>query len=127
MDGAPRSLDPETLLAHTAFIRSVAAALVRDQGAVDDLVQETWLHAVATPPRAGWRVEAWLAGVTRNLARVLKRSHVRRVRREEARALPEAVPSAADTVARIETLRGVVEAVAELEEPYRQAVLLRHF
>jgi RNA polymerase sigma-70 factor (ECF subfamily) len=127
MDGASRTPDPERLLEHTAFLRSVAAALLQDVSAVDDVVQETWVAALTRPPRSGWKLEAWLGGVAANLARSFRRSGARRSRREAARAQPEALPSAAETVSRLETLRRVVEAVQALDEPYQAVVLLRHF
>jgi hypothetical protein len=44
MDSTPSPLDPELLLAHAGFVRSVARSLLRDGSAVDD-VQQTWLTA----------------------------------------------------------------------------------
>ncbi|MBL8767753.1 MAG: hypothetical protein JNL94_10330, partial [Planctomycetes bacterium] len=37
---------PEHLLAHDAFVRALAHALVRDPDRADDLAQQTWLRAI---------------------------------------------------------------------------------
>ena len=36
----------DDLLAHAGWVRGLALSLVRDPGAADDLVQETWLAAM---------------------------------------------------------------------------------
>jgi RNA polymerase sigma-70 factor (ECF subfamily) len=117
----------EELLRHRAWVRSLARSLVDDEWTVDELEQETWVAALRSPPRSAAAATTWIARVVRGRAIDLIRSRSRREVREIAAARAESTPSAADTVARAETHRLVVEAVMALEEPYRTAVLLRFF
>lgn len=120
-------LTPETLLAHEPFLRSVVRGLLADEAEVQDVVQETWVTALRRPPRSLANVRGWLSAVARSKALSRRRSSGRRVARERAHARPERVESVADSQARLEAHRGVVEAVLALGEPYREVVLLRYY
>src|SRR5688572_11567831 len=122
-----RAFAPDHLFAHAGFIRRIARALVRDEHAADDVVQETWAAALASPPHRGGPLGPWLATLTRNLARQLWRRDQRRSERERAAARDEALPSAASLAEREESLRAVVEAVLALAEPYRSTVIQRFY
>jgi RNA polymerase sigma-70 factor (ECF subfamily) len=115
--------DPEALLAHEAFLRRIARPLVRDEGLVDDVVQDTWLAALKKQPRDASRLRQWLGTVAKNLALRSRRAEERRVRREQAAARPEDD----DVVARVARHQKIVDAVLSLDEPYRTAVLLRFY
>jgi RNA polymerase sigma-70 factor (ECF subfamily) len=119
----------EDLLAHSGWIRGLAAALVRDPAVADDLVQETWVAAMEHPPESGRPLRPWLAAVLRNFRRGEFREAGRRERRERAAARPErsSLPSAEELTSRLETARLLAGFVAALEEPYRSTVLLRFF
>jgi len=119
----------EELLAHRQWVAGLAAALTRDQSEADDVVQQTWLAALRRPPRGGGSVRGWLGTVVRNTVRERGRSGARRARREEAAARPHAVTSddPAELTARAELHATVSAAVVALDEPYRRAILLRHF
>lgn len=123
----PPAVPTEELLRHRAWVRSLARSLVADPSTVDDLEQEAWLAALERPPRHADAATTWLGRVVRSRATDLFRSRSRRGRREAAAARREATPSAAETVARAEAHRRVVEAVMSLDEPLRTAVLLRFF
>lgn len=123
----PATVPVEALLEHTAWVRRLAHALVRDPDRAEDVVQEAWRVALEAPPRSAEGARAYLATVVRNAARGLWRGERSRSRREAAVARPEALPSTAELVERAQLHRGVVEAVLELEEPYRTTLLLRHF
>lgn len=123
----PATVPVEALLEHTAWVRRLAHALVRDPDRAEDVVQEAWRVALEAPPRSAEGARAYLATVVRNAARGLWRGERSRSRREAAAARPEALPSTAELVERAQLHRGVVEAVLELEEPYRTTLLLRHF
>lgn len=117
----------ETLLAHRAWVRAVARAVVRDPNAADDLEQETWVAALATPPREATSLRGWLGTVVRSRARRAGRTDTRRVARETVAARGESVASAAELAEIADTHRRVVEAVVALDEPFRETILLRYF
>ena len=112
---------------HAAFLRRLARRLLADAAAADDALQDAWMAAQrrARAGDVGRGGRTWLAGVVRNVAAQLGRSEARRRAREERAAHDEALPSAADTAARTEILRRVVDAVHALDEPYRTVLLLR--
>ncbi|MFT4538442.1 MAG: hypothetical protein ACI835_000876 [Planctomycetota bacterium] len=93
---APR--DIAGWLAEARWLHSLALRLVRDRGAVDDLVQETCLAALQKPERAS---RAWLVGVMRNLVRLRARGGARRRARAEAREAAPAVPTPEALASRI--------------------------
>ncbi|HKE00057.1 MAG TPA: sigma-70 family RNA polymerase sigma factor, partial [Planctomycetota bacterium] len=117
----------EDLLAHTTWMGGLARHLVRDPASADDLVQETWLAAVRREPSFERPIRPWLARVLGRIASRRARGSVRREAREAVVARREALPSAADVVARAELHRRVVDAVLELPEPYRRTLLERYF
>jgi len=120
-------LSTDELLDHTAWIRALAQGLVRDRSAVEDLVQETWLAFLRRRPSSEESIRPWLARVLRNQAAL----RLRRIRngedRERDAAPSNELPSALELVERAETQRRLVQAVVELDEPYRQTVLLRYY
>ncbi len=120
------TLPPELVTAHAASLRALARSLAIDEHAADDVVQETWLRALSSPPAHQEGIGGWLRRVAEGFALKRHRSESRRVDRERKYALerPEAVTSADS---RAETLRVVVDAVLSLEDPYRETVLLRWF
>jgi RNA polymerase sigma factor (sigma-70 family) len=117
----------DDLLAHAAFVRGLALALVGDAHEADEIAQETYLRALERPPGVVVNARAWLAGVARNVLRMRRREEGRRHRREAVVARPDAEPSTADSVARMEVLRRLTTAVEGLDEPYRGTLLLRYF
>jgi RNA polymerase sigma-70 factor (ECF subfamily) len=120
-------LSLDELLEHTSWIRALARRLASDADAAEDLVQDTVLAALRSRPASGVSVRQWLGSVVRNFARQSARTSQRRADREARVARPEAEPSALDLVARASAQRELVQAVIELEEPYRTTVLLRFF
>ncbi len=117
----------EALLAEREWVRNLAASLVADPNRADDVAQDAWLAAVTRPPDDGSSPRGWLGAVVRNWAKRGYRGEGRRRLREMAVARPEAMPSAAEMVARAEAHRHVVDAVIGLAEPYRSTVLARFF
>lgn len=120
-------MKPEELLTHADFVRSLAGRLVADENASADIAQQACLAALEQPQASIRSPRSWLSRVVRNFAHMMRRSEVRRRDRENACARPDRIPSTADIVQREETRRKVVDAVLNLEEPYRSAVVLRFY
>jgi RNA polymerase sigma-70 factor (ECF subfamily) len=129
MSSSQRTIRAEELLSQMGWVHGLARSLVRDPNQADDIAQEAWLRASEQPSTnlSGERgLRAWLAGVTRTLARDSRRSQVRRTRRERAGALPEAQPSTIEVVTRTAMQQRLVGAVMAMEEPYRSTILLHY-
>jgi RNA polymerase sigma factor (sigma-70 family) len=130
MDSHGDAIRSDELLAQLGWVRALARNLVADSDVTDDVLQQVCLLALQkAPPEAGTgpRLRAWLTTVTRRLAQHASRAEARRQRREHAVARPEALPSTADVVVQREALRGLIEAVTALQEPYYSAVVARYF
>jgi RNA polymerase sigma-70 factor (ECF subfamily) len=117
---------PEQLLAQVEWVRRIASALV-GRGDADEVVQQAYLQALSAPPRVIANLRGWLTTVVRNVARKSVRSDARRARHEPGAATPAAAPDPAESVARAELHRRVVDAVLALDEPYRGTLLMRFF
>lgn len=120
-------LDLELLLTHDRFVRSIARSILRDDADVDDVVQETYRIALTRAPQPSPTFSAWLATVARRLALGLLRTRSRRERLARDVTPGKPPPSAHEILEREEWRRRVVEAVLDLDEPYRGTVLLVHF
>ena len=123
----PMPPEPQLLLAHADFVRGLAAALLADPHAADDVAQETFVTALSRPPRHTGNLGGWLARTVQSLASNARRNEHRRRQREAHARPPEPVPSPADVLAREQVRQQVVDAVLSLEPPYRDAVLLRYW
>lgn len=114
-----------------AWVRRLAWRMLRDEALADDVAQDVWLaaHENAAPLLAeSGGLRAWLRVVTRNRVRRLLRTDRRRAARERfaVEAAPTTAASPADVVERAELHRTTMDAVMALDEPYREALLLRH-
>ncbi|MHC5064528.1 MAG: sigma-70 family RNA polymerase sigma factor [Planctomycetota bacterium] len=117
----------DALLAHADWAHALARQLVQDVATADDVVQEAWLAALRTPPETGRPLRPWLATVLRNTAGQFRRRSASRLRREQAVASAEALPSAVEVVEKAESQRVLVDKVLALPAPYRETILLRYF
>ena len=125
---AALKMDHEALLAHTGWLRSLARGLVSDPAQADDLVQETWVRALKSPPRRDDNPRGWLRAVLRNVFLQSRRGEDRRREREREAARPEGAQPAVDELLERAVLHGrLVELLTTLEEPFRTALLLRYF
>jgi len=122
----PAQRELEELAASSGWVHGLARRLADDEHAAEDLVQEAWVAVLVAPRRVRGRLEAWLAGVVRNLARSDRRAGGRRRAREQRGARPLALPSSHESVEKLEQQRLLIEAVLELDEPYRSAILARY-
>ena len=121
----PPPHDPTTdLTPHFGALRRLARDLV-GADAADDVVQETALQALRTPPRRQGPLGGWLAAVLRHVA-----SHHRRAERRRSRHEAAAAQHRADLATRtgtdVETLQALTAALAALAEPYRTTVCARY-
>ncbi len=124
----PTTPSAESLLSHAAWVGALAVSLVRDASEAEDLAQEVLLEALRRPPRQRGPWRPWLKTVAKNRARRLARESQRRTDRERKSALSEVEDrEPADIVQRASLQRQVVNAVLDLDEPYRTTVLLRYF
>jgi len=114
--------DAETLLRHASGIRALLRGLLSDDAQIDDVLQDTWVAALAKGPRPGVPLGPWLRRVARNFALKLRRGDARRAARERAASRPDGTPEA-----RFDLQRAVVDELARLGEPYRATLILRFF
>lgn len=117
---------PEMLLEHASWASALARQLV-GESAAEDLVQETWLAALQSPPRSDRPLRPWLGTVLGNFACMRSRGRGRRREREQRGARAEALPSAAELTEKAESQKLLMEALLELDESLREVLLLRFF
>ena len=118
------ALSVQSLLSDGTWVRALALSLVHDDHRADDLIQQTWVRALETPPSKSESHAGWIATVIRNLARDGWRRDVRRGARERAAAGPTRSPSTLELVARADAHRRLIREVVRLREPFRTVVLL---
>lgn len=110
---------------HAHALRQLARDLVGDHAA-DDLVQETAVRALRSPPAEPQALWRWLSTVLRNLASKHRRAERRRTARERQAARGEALPAADAPAERADLLRRVTDAVLALPAPYQATVIARY-
>ena len=110
-----------------AIVRRLAHGLFLDRHGADDLAQEAWVAALGKSGGEVRSLRSWLMGTMRRLALQERRDRARRWRRELTAARAEELPSAADSVGRIEVVRRLLDAVEALPEPYRSTIVERFF
>lgn len=114
------------LLEHERFIRRVVGGVLRDEARVQDVVQETWIRALARRSGEGLPGRAWLARTARNLAISNWRSEDRRKRREAGVAADRVSEASSASLLRVEQRQLVAQAILALSEPHRTVILLRY-
>ncbi|MEW6745963.1 MAG: sigma-70 family RNA polymerase sigma factor [Planctomycetota bacterium] len=120
-------IDLESLALQATRLRGLARRLVADSDLAEDVVQESYLHALESRSATPRSLGAWLSGIARHVAHGMRR------RREHVRALAAArererlEPSADELAERVESQRLLASAVLSLDEPYRSTILLRFF
>jgi len=109
----------QALALHQERVRALAWALLRDEHAAEDVVQDTWVRALERRPHELRSGGAWFSQVARRFALNRLRSDARRGSRERQVARLESVPSSAEIAARVELQRVLLDAVEALPEPWR--------
>lgn len=128
-------IEPDRLLSHAGGLRALALQLLGDAHAAEDVLQDTFVRALSSPPRDPERLGGWLAQVARGLALNRRRNEAHRSERERRYAREQASQHAGgegdsrdyDGARRGEVLRALVEEVLALDEPYKSALLMRYF
>lgn len=111
---------------HAKALRALARDLVGECHA-DDLVQETALRALRSPPPRPCGLGAWLATILRRLAHNHRRDQERRRRREVGACRDEVEPPADAALLHRESLRTLTTALFAVPEPCQGTLLLRYF
>jgi RNA polymerase sigma-70 factor (ECF subfamily) len=128
MNPDDKRFDPTKLLEHATWVRHLARSLVpSDFHGADDVAQDACLAALEHRPDTARPLGAWLATVAKNLVRQKHRGETRRDARERSTARNEALPSTFDVVVQLSVHRELVDAVMDLDEPYRTTIVLRFF
>lgn len=114
----------EQLLAHVEWVRALARRIASDADSAEDLAQEALVVALRGGPREPARFRSWIATVLRNLVRQERRGGGRREEREARVARSEVGERLVEEVV---AGRELAQAVLDLDEPYRTAVLMRFY
>jgi RNA polymerase sigma factor (sigma-70 family) len=123
----PARVDAEFVLEHQGYVARLARSLVFDAALADDLSQQIWLAALKRPPAHGQGLRGWLSTIARNLAASSHSKAARREEHEQRGAKHEAVAAADDLLQREQVRTDLVSAVLALDEPFREAIILRYF
>ena len=107
-------------------MRALARALLKDEHAAEDVVQDAWIRTLQSGPRDPGALRAWFETIVRRLA--MNRLRGRRHRRDrELSALgPGHVPSSDEIAAELEAHRRLLDAIDSLAEPHRSALRDRY-
>jgi RNA polymerase sigma-70 factor (ECF subfamily) len=128
MNNPTNEVTAQALLEQSEWMRTLARALVRDRGAAEDLVQDTWLAALRGKPDAARDLRPWLGRVMRNFARERFRARRRgEAREEELARRGRELPGPGELAERVELQQLVVRIVMELPQALRTTVLLCYF
>lgn len=120
-------MNPKDLLHHSEFLRRIAFSLIRDTHLAEDLFQQAFMENWEDPKQDLKNPRSWFATEMKNRARMHVRSESRRRKREKATSETEAQPATDDLVANLEVRTIVTSTVQELEEIYRQPVMMRFY
>lgn len=129
MDNQNRATDLEELLQHASWVKNLAYASLRDYALAEDVSQEVLLKAIAEPQRSGRVLRAWLAAVTRNMARNEIRGLMRRRAREQKVAEREARGADGDPteINLMHAHRELTFIVESLSPKHREVIVQRFF
>jgi RNA polymerase sigma-70 factor (ECF subfamily) len=123
----PTDLDVQTLLANASWLRRLSRGLAGTDSDAEDLVQDAWMTALRAPPDPTRPIRPWLAEVVRNLVRGGRRRDARRPIGGEVDEVVAGGRSADDLLASLQLQRRLATLVFELDEPYRNVVLMRFY
>ena len=107
-------------------MRALARALLKDEHAAEDVVQDAWIQTLQSGPRDPGASRAWFETIVRRLAVNRLRGGHRRRDRELSAVRPGHVPSSAEIAAELEAHRSVLDAIESLGEPHRSVLRDRY-
>jgi len=113
----------EALIEEGTWLRRLAHELVSDPGCAEDVAQLAWISASrhdARSSRAGF-----LQRILRNRIRQEHRGESRRKERERMAFQARTAASSLEVVERLDLQRYLVDALRDLDEPYRETLVLR--
>jgi RNA polymerase sigma-70 factor (ECF subfamily) len=110
---------------HEPYIRGIVLGILRDRERTDDVIQETYVVALANGA-AVRDPRSWLARVARNLALLARRRAARRSRNEQEAARRDAVGPVDDALADAEARLRVFRALRRLPALDRALLSLRY-
>jgi RNA polymerase sigma factor (sigma-70 family) len=120
-DDFARASSIDEIFDHEPWLRQLALQVVSDPNTAEDLLQETWIAAMRRPPTKSPR--AWLRRVFYNRVRSHWRSETIRVDCEVWASRGEVDEVQEQVIARSELQASLRNALMELSEPYRSAML----
>ncbi|MFN0206652.1 MAG: sigma-70 family RNA polymerase sigma factor [Planctomycetota bacterium] len=128
----PPRADVQLLQTHDAFVRALAHGLLTDSNDADDVAQDVFVKAIERPPvpnllRGPDSLRAWFVTLVYNFRNTTFRSRRHREERERIAAKREHPASPEEIYEKEIVRRRVVDAVFQLEEPYKSAILLRYY
>jgi RNA polymerase sigma factor (sigma-70 family) len=128
VNGSGRArVTPETLLKQSRWLTTLARALVHGDADAADVVQQTYAHALASPPKSSSNLRSWLRRIAKNVVTSRARSEQRRELRELLAPRPDPPSSPEEAVARAELCRHAVDSLLALDDPYRATLIMRFF
>lgn len=117
----------EALLSNSAWIRPLAASLVRDAASVDDLIQEAWAEVLRRPPGEVANAAGWLRTTLRRVVAKQRESERSRRVRERLAARAEALAPEHELEERARLHRDLLDHVLALDEADRSVLLQRFY
>lgn len=117
----------EALLSNSAWIRPLAASLVRDAASVDELIQEAWAEVLRRPPGEVANAAGWLRTTLRRVVAKQRESERSRRVRERLAARAEALAPEHELEERARLHRDLLDHVLALDEADRSVLLQRFY
>ncbi|MBC8406878.1 MAG: sigma-70 family RNA polymerase sigma factor [Planctomycetes bacterium] len=120
----------DALLSHSAWVRQLARAIVKNHDVADEVEQEAWRIALERPPQNTSNLKAWWTRVVHTTVSQRFRTenrHQKRVDRFSQQAATAETSAPADIAARMEDSEWLARVVNELPPLLGEAIFLRYF
>ncbi|NQU48158.1 MAG: sigma-70 family RNA polymerase sigma factor [Planctomycetes bacterium] len=120
----------DALLSHSAWVRQLARAIVKNHDVADEVEQEAWRIALERPPQNTSNLKAWWTRVVHTTVSQRFRTetrHQKRIDRFSQQAATAETSAPADIAARMEDSEWLARVVNELPPLLGEAIFLRYF